>query len=64
MADVPSKTKSVKVLVSENIDVVHELIMQDGHVTYREIELSCGKSSTNIHSILHEQLALKNVCSH
>ena len=47
----------------ENIDAVRELIMQDRHVTYREIEAFLGISSTNIHSILHEHLALKNFCS-
>ena len=36
-------------VVSENIDAVRELIMQDCHVTYREIEASLGISSTSIH---------------
>ena len=50
---------SVKVLqktaiVSENIDVVRELIMQDCHVTHREIEAYLGIFFTSIHSILHE----------
>ena len=45
--------------MSENIDAVRELIMQDRHVTYREIKASLGISSTSIHSILHEQLAVK-----
>ena len=40
--------------VSEYIDAVHELIMQDPHVTYREIELFLGISPSNFHSILHE----------
>ena len=31
-------------IVSENIDVVRERIMQERHVTYREIELSLGIS--------------------
>ena len=39
--------------MSENINSVRELIMQD---RYREIELSLGISSTNMHSILHEHL--------
>ena len=50
-------------VVSENIDAVRELIMQDRHVTYREIEASLGISSTSIHSILHEHLAVKKICS-
>ena len=48
---------SKTVVVSENIDAVRELIMQDRHVTYREIEASLDISATSIHSILHEQLA-------
>ena len=50
-------------VVPENIDAVRELIMQDRHVTYREIEASLGISSTSIHSILHGHLAVKKVCS-
>ena len=39
--------------VPENIDAVRELIMQDRHVTYREIEPSLGISPISIDSILH-----------
>ena len=49
--------------VSENIDAVCELIMQDRHVSYREIEASLGCYHTNIQSILHEHRAVKNFCS-
>ncbi|XP_025158379.1 histone-lysine N-methyltransferase SETMAR-like [Harpegnathos saltator] len=51
------------VVVPENIDAVRELILQDRHVTYREIEASLGISGTSIHSILHEHLAVKKICS-
>lgn len=51
------------VVIPENIDAVRELIMQDRHVTYREIEACLGISSTRIHSILHEHLAVKKICS-
>ena len=37
--------------------------MQDCHVTYREVEASLGISSISIHSILHEHLAVKKICS-
>ncbi|XP_025154440.1 histone-lysine N-methyltransferase SETMAR-like [Harpegnathos saltator] len=47
------------VVVPENIDAVREVILQDRHVTYREIEASLGISGTSIHSILHEHLAVK-----
>ena len=46
----PAKT----VVVSENMEHVRELIMQDHHVTYRDIEASFGISITNIDSILQE----------
>ena len=46
-----------------NIDVVPELIMQDGHVIYNEIEASLRISSTIIHSRLHEHLEVKTICS-
>ena len=49
--------------MSENIDAVHELIMQDRHVTYREPKASFGISSPSIHSILHENLAVKKTYS-
>ena len=47
----------------ENIDAVLELIMQDRHATYREIEAPLGISSTSIYSILHEHLAVKKTCT-
>ena len=49
--------------MSENIDAVQELIMQDRHVTYCEIETTLGISSTSIYKILHDHLAVKKVCS-
>ena len=69
VADTHSKTRSVKVhegppktaFVSENIDAVRELIMQYRDVTYRQTEAFLGISSTNIHSILHEQLVIKRL---
>lgn len=51
------------VVVPENIDAVCELIKQDRHVTYREIEASLGISMTSINKILHEHLAVKKICS-
>ena len=44
------------VFVPETIDAVRQLILQDRHVTYREIENTLGISGTSIHSILHEHL--------
>ena len=38
------------VVVPENIDAVRQLIWQDRHVTYREIETTLGISGTSTHS--------------
>lgn len=51
------------VVVPENINVVRELIKQDRHVTYREIEASLDISMTSINKILHEHLSVKKICS-
>ena len=38
-------------------------MMQDRHVTYCEIEATLGISSTGIYKILHEDSAVKKICS-
>ncbi|KAK9877482.1 hypothetical protein WA026_018591 [Henosepilachna vigintioctopunctata] len=52
-----------KSVVPKTIDGVRELILQDRHVTYREIETTLGISGTSIHSILHKHLTVKKICS-
>ena len=52
------------VVVPETIDAVRQLILQDRHVTYREIETTLGISGTSIHLILHEHLPVKKICLH
>lgn len=51
------------VVLPHNIDAVKNLINQDRHVTYQEIQSSLGISPTSVHSILHEHLVVKKVCS-
>ena len=51
------------VVVPETIDAVHQLLLQDRHVTYHEIETTLGISGTSILSILHEHLTAKKICS-
>ena len=46
------RAKSVVVL--ETIDAARQLILQDRHVTYREIETTLGIIGTSVHSILHD----------
>ena len=42
---------------------MHQLILQDRHVTYREITTTLGISGTSMYSILHEHLTVKKICS-
>ena len=55
------RTKSV--VVPETINAVRQLILQDRHVTYREIETTLGINGISINSILHEHLTVKKNCS-
>ena len=50
-------------VVSDHIDAVRELIMEDRQVTCREIKASVGISFTSVRSILHEHLAVKKISS-
>ena len=45
------------IVVPETIDAVRQLILQDRHVTYRDIDIDI--SGTSIHSILHKYLTVK-----
>ena len=47
------------VVVPETIDAVRQMILQDHHVTYCEIETTLGISGTSIHSILHVHITVK-----
>ena len=42
---------------------MRQLILQDRHVTYRDIETTLDISGTIIHSIFHEHLTVKKICS-
>ena len=41
---------------------MRQLILQDHHVSYREIKTTLGIHGTSIHSILHEHLTVKIIC--
>ncbi|CAH1983305.1 unnamed protein product [Acanthoscelides obtectus] len=47
----------------ENVDAVRKLIIEDRHVTYREIEASLKISKTSIHKNLHEELGVRKLVS-
>ena len=57
------KGRRKSVVVPETIDGVRQLILQDRHVTYCEIETTLVISGTSIHSILNEHLTVKKICS-
>ena len=56
--------RSKSVVVPKAIDAMRQLILQNRHVTYREIETTLGISGTSIHSMLHEDFTVKKICSH
>ncbi|CAH1994311.1 unnamed protein product [Acanthoscelides obtectus] len=47
----------------ENVDAVRKLIIEDRHVTYREIEASLKISKTSIQKNLHEELGVRKLVS-
>ncbi|CAH1971917.1 unnamed protein product [Acanthoscelides obtectus] len=47
----------------ENVDAVRKLIIEDRHVTYREIEALLKISKTSIQKILHEELGVRKLVS-
>ncbi|CAH1955779.1 unnamed protein product [Acanthoscelides obtectus] len=47
----------------ENVDAVRKLIMEDRHVTYREIKASLKISKTSIQKMLHEELRVRKLVS-
>ncbi|CAH1995632.1 unnamed protein product [Acanthoscelides obtectus] len=47
----------------ENVDAVRKLIIEDRHVTYREIEASLKISKSSIQKILHEELGVRKLVS-
>ncbi|CAH1999497.1 unnamed protein product [Acanthoscelides obtectus] len=50
-------------VTQENVDAVRKLIIEDRHVTYREIEASLKISKTTIQNILHEELGVRKLVS-
>ena len=55
--------RAKSVFVPKTIDAVRQLILQDRHVTYCEIETTLGISGTSIHLILQEHMTVKQICS-
>ncbi|CAH2010680.1 unnamed protein product [Acanthoscelides obtectus] len=50
-------------VTQENVDAVRKLIIEDRHVTYREIEASLKISKISIQKIVHEELGVRKLVS-
>ncbi|CAH1996813.1 unnamed protein product, partial [Acanthoscelides obtectus] len=50
-------------VTQENVDAVRKLIVEDRHVTYREIEASLKISKTSIQKNLHDELRVRKLVS-
>ncbi|KAG5310828.1 SETMR methyltransferase, partial [Acromyrmex insinuator] len=50
-------------VVATNVDAVREMIERDRHMTYREIQVSLGIDMKAIHTILHDHLNVRKLCS-
>lgn len=51
------------VVVSKTIDTMRELVLQDCHVNYPEIETTLGINGIEIHWILHKHFIVEKICS-
>lgn len=63
LKDEPREGRPISAVTPENIDAVRKLIEEDRHVTYQEIQATLGISGTSTHSILHEHLHVRKLCS-
>ena len=50
-------------VVATNVDAVREMIERDRHITYREIQAFLGIDMKAIHTILHDHLSVRKLCS-
>ncbi|CAH1997914.1 unnamed protein product [Acanthoscelides obtectus] len=57
------QTWTGEAVTQEYVDVVRKLIIEDRHVTYREIEASLKISKTSIQKNLHEELGVRKLVS-
>ncbi|CAH2004669.1 unnamed protein product [Acanthoscelides obtectus] len=63
LSDDPRVGAPKTAVTQENVDAVRKLIIEDKHVTYREIEASLTISKTSIQKILHEELGVRKLVS-
>ncbi|CAH2013025.1 unnamed protein product [Acanthoscelides obtectus] len=63
LSDDPRVSAPKTAVTQENVDAVRKLIIEDRHVTYREIEASLKIPKTSIQKILHEELGVRKLVS-
>ncbi|CAH1976129.1 unnamed protein product [Acanthoscelides obtectus] len=63
LSDDPKVGAPKTAVTQENVDAVRKLIIEDRHVTYREIEASLKFSKTSIQKMLHEELGVRTLVS-
>ncbi|CAH1986792.1 unnamed protein product [Acanthoscelides obtectus] len=63
LSDDPRVGAPKSAVTQENVDAVRKLIIEDRHVTYREIEASLKISKTSIQKMLHEELGVRKLVS-
>ncbi|CAH1962309.1 unnamed protein product [Acanthoscelides obtectus] len=63
LSDDPRVGAPKTAVTQENIDAVRKPIIEDRHVTYREIEASLKISKTSIQKIVHEELGVRKLVS-
>jgi transposase len=47
----------------QTIEKVHQLVMQDRHITLRMLSVELNVSKDTIHVIMHDDLGMKKVCA-
>ncbi|CAH1989727.1 unnamed protein product [Acanthoscelides obtectus] len=63
LSDDPRVGAPKTAVIQENINAVRKLIIEDRHVTYREIEASLKISKSSIQKNLHEELGVRKLVS-
>jgi len=63
LEDDPRSGRPHEAVTQNNIDAIRKLIEQDRHISYRMIEHILKISASAVHTILHEHLKVRKLCS-
>lgn len=63
LSDDPREGRPKTAVTQENIAAVRQLILEDRHITYSEIQVSLGIGRSQIQKILHEELGVRKLFS-